>query len=328
MNDARAFVTWIERDYEPSVRVAAGAGHYARQPGVPEIDLYGVSDMACVLFTIGRMHPDNAERAGWADAFARLQDDAGYYVEAVPTHDRLHSTAFAVAAMELVGLQPARPLAFLDDYAEPESAEAFLDTLDWRDDVYLGSHRGAGLASLFALDSNRNAGAWFDRWFAALERRFDPRNGMLGEDKPASGDIDQIGGTFHYHFLYEWHHRRMPYADARVDAVLALQQVNGVWSDDSLLWVTLDAVYLLTRTSEHTGYRLNDVAGAVRRAVAAVEERVLSEDRRDEHFGWYLGAHALTAAVSLLAEAQRFLGADEIVTPRPLRPILDRRPFI
>jgi hypothetical protein len=41
-----------------------------------------------------------------------------------------------------------------------------------------------------------------------------------------------------------------------------------------------------------------------------------------------LAAHSCTAVVSLLAEAQRFLGPDEIVTTRPLRLVLDERPFI
>jgi hypothetical protein len=64
------------------------------------------------------------------------------------------------------------------------------------------------------------------------------------------------------------------------------------------------------------------------RAIVGIQERALPPDRCDEAFGWYLGAHSLTAAISILAEAQRFLGAAEIVTERPLRPVLDRRPFI
>jgi hypothetical protein len=36
----------------------------------------------------------------------------------------------------------------------------------------------------------------------------------------------------------------------------------------------------------------------------------------------------LTAAISIAAEAQQFLGAQEVVTERPLRLVLDRRPFI
>ena len=41
-----------------------------------------------------------------------------------------------------------------------------------------------------------------------------------------------------------------------------------------------------------------------------------------------LGVHLLTATVSLFAEAQAFLGAAEVVTTRPLRLVLDSRPFI
>lgn len=328
MNDVREFIEWVEAVYEPSVRVAPRAGHYTRQPGETSLDLYGVADMACVLATIGRLHPHDVERADWADAFAGLQDENGWFVEATPTHDRVHSTAYTMAAMELCGLRPRRPLHFARTYASPGAVEQFLDSLDWRTNVYMDSHKGAGLASIFSLDPSLGSLRWFDRYFSGLDRRFDPANGMLGEGKPPDGDIDQIGGTFHYHFLYEWHHRRMPYPEARVDAVLGLQHGDGFWTDASVLWVTLDALYLMTRTVERTGYRYDDVRHAARRVVDGLDAQVLHPERRSEHFGWYLGAHSLTAALSILAEAQRFLGHDEVVTDRPLRLVLDRRPFI
>jgi hypothetical protein len=41
-----------------------------------------------------------------------------------------------------------------------------------------------------------------------------------------------------------------------------------------------------------------------------------------------LPVHSVTAAISIAAEAQKFLGAQEVITDRPLRLVLDRRPFI
>lgn len=328
MIDVRPFVEWVDGEYEASVRVSSSSGHYTRRPGERAIDLYGVADMACVLATIDRLHPTDAEREEWADAFASFQDDEGFFVEALPTHDRLHSTAYAVAAMELLFLRPRKPLTFARQQASPEAVTQFLDSLNWQTDVYMESHKGAGLGSIFALDPSLNSRELFDAYFAVLDRRFDPANGMLGDCKPPLGDIDQIGGTFHYHFLYEWHHRRPPFPEARVDAVLGLQQDNGFWTDASVLWVTLDALYLMTRTVERTGYRYDDVRDATRRALTALEAQVLQGDHRSEHFGWYLGVHSLTAALSILAEGQRFLGAEEVVSDRPLRLVLDRRPFV
>jgi hypothetical protein len=325
--DVQPFVDWIRAVYEPSVRVGGRVGHYARQPDVEAIDLYGVADLACVLYTIGHLAPDEHERMEWADAFATFQTDDGSFIEAAPTHDRLHSTAFTLAAMELLGLQPRRPLTIIEQYADAATIEPFLSELDWRSDVYMGSHRGAGLGSIMSLDARPKPG-WFDTFFGALDQRFDPANGLLGEGKPAIGDLDQIGGTFHYHFLYEWHHRRMPFPRARIDAVLGLQQANGFWTADSRLWVTLDAMYLLTRTVEGCGYRRADVDDAVWAAAQAVDTQILAREHRDECFGWYLGAHSLTAATAIVAEAQRYAGAERVRTDRPLRLVLDRRPFI
>lgn len=60
------------------MRVGGRVGHYARQPGVDAIDLYGVADMACVLHTIGRLRPQGEERAGCADAFGALRGNDGW----------------------------------------------------------------------------------------------------------------------------------------------------------------------------------------------------------------------------------------------------------
>ena len=328
MFDVREFLRWVEDDFERSVRVDEHAGHYARAPGESDIHLYGVADMACVLHTIGALHLDDAARAEWRLAFDGLQVADGWFVEDEPTHDRFHSTAFTVAAMELVGLRPTKPLTFARRYSEPAAASRFLSDLDWRTDVYMASHRGAGLGAIFSLDMTLGSADWFDAYFEALDHRLDPASGMHGEDKPATGDIDQVGGTFHYAFLYEWHHRVLAHPEARIDAVLGLQADDGFWSADSKLWITLDAVYLLARACDRSGHRRDDVRRAVRAALTAFCEAVLAPAQRDEHFGWYLGTHWLTAAVSVLAEAQRFLGADEVRTDRPLRLVLDRRPFV
>ncbi len=327
--DARELVAWILTELEPSVRVGREAGHYARRRGDTAIELYGVADMACVLHTIGHLQPGSAERDGWSRAFATFRDHAtGQYLERDATHDPLHNTAFALAAMALLGLAPPGPVAAVEEWRDPERVEPFLASLDWERNVYADSHRGAGLASIIALTPDDRAPAWFGRFFAALDALVDPANGMLGVDKPPGGDIDQIGGTFHYDFLYDWYRRRLPHAAARIDALLGLQEPSGHWFEAFPLWVNLDATYLLTRAVRVSHHRPGDAAAAVRSLVGAVWEATMAPGVRDSVFGAELGVHSLTAAVSILAEAQLFLGGEEIVTDRPLRPVLDHRPFI
>jgi hypothetical protein len=329
--DAREFVRWILDEYEPACRVERHPGAYGRRPGSPRVELYGVADLACILHTLRRLRSDEASRAAWAEVFAGFQDPlSGRFAEqGKATHVELHATAFAVSALELFDLEPTHRLRFADEYRRPDTARAFVDSLDWRDWVYLESHRGAGLGSIFANMAGLRTPSWFAAFFTALEGHLDPNSGLFGDQKPTEGDLDQIGGTFHYAFVYEWAHRPLPHPEARIDSVLGLQAADGLWDPGNPLWLTLDAVYLLSRASRRCDHRRSDVHEACRRALVAVADLTLGSQGRASCFEEAeLGAHALTATVSLLAESQSLLGAEVVRTDHPLRCVLDRRPFV
>jgi len=328
--DLREFIRWIVDEFEPSCRVDDSGGSYAMAPGGAAVHLYGISDMACSLYAIGALHPSEEERGQWAMHFQALQDpESGYLLATNPrSHGFLHNTAFALGAMNLLGLRPLHPLRFAAEYDTREKVQAWLDGFDWQSGVYGGSHDGAGLASALALVPGTVPPEWFQWYFDHLDTYIDPNNGMLGRDKPAEGDTDQIGGTFHYAFIYEHFHRRMPCAEARVDAILGLQLDNGEWDTGNPWWMTIDALYMITRGVRHAQYRADDVREAVRRTMATCLERVMDSACRQEYFGKGGGVHNLTAATNLFAEAQEFLGSHEIVTDDPMRLILDKRPFI
>ena len=324
--DLRDFVRWILDMYEPSVRLAGGAGRYARSPGQTGTELYGVSDMACILYTLNALKCSAPERAEWAAAFQEFQNpDTGWLIEKKKTHDPLHNTAFALAAMQLLDLTPKFPVRLGAEFSDPR---AFLATLDWRKKVYPESHKGAGSATIMTLVPGLGSPKWFAEYFAACDALFDPNNGLMGVEKPAQGDFDQIGGTFHYNFVYQHYHRRLPYPEKRIDTVLRLQLPSGYWSPKNRLWLTLDAIYLMTRTLRYCPYRMDDVCQSIRRALDAVQADFYSPEGRKENFTIELATHALTAAISIAAEAQQFFGAQEIVTELPLKLVLDRRPFI
>lgn len=324
--DLREFVRWITAELEPSVHLPGGAGHYAREPGKTTVELYGVSDMACILYSIGALRPTERERAEWAEAFQSLQNpDTGWLLEKEPSHTPLHNTAFALGAMELLNLTPKLPVKMGPEYADPA---AFLETLDWKTAVYTESHKGVGFAAIHALVPELRTAAWFQKYFAKCDSLFDPHNGLMGRDKPATGDSDQIGGTFHYSFMYTNFNRFMPYPEQRIDTVLRLQQPDGFWRPDSHLWMTLDAVYLMTRTLRYTTHRFDDVRDCVRRVMAVMMEEIYSPAGRKKSFTGRLTVHSVTAAINFAAEAQQFLGAQEVITDLPLRLVLDRRPFI
>ncbi|HEY3375919.1 MAG TPA: hypothetical protein VGL77_00360 [Armatimonadota bacterium] len=324
--DLRPFMQWIMTEFEPEVRVGPTAGCYARRRDEQFTHLYGVADMACVLYAMDALHPDAEEHASWRRELQALQDpESGYLLAKPADHGRLHNTAFALAAMNLLAIAPLYPLRFADAYLTPAAQQAFLASLDWYTNVYAHSHDGAGLPAALTLVPGTVPREWFTAYFALLDSYFVAENGMMGLEKSAAGDCDQIGGTFHYAFLYEHYHRRMPYPERRIDAILGLQLDSGEWHPLNPWWLTFDALYLLTRTVRFTPYRVDDVTRAARRVVAFCYERVMDAAFRNDP---ETTPHKLTAITAIFAEAQHFFGYDEIITDRPLRLVLDKRPFI
>jgi hypothetical protein len=324
MIDLREFVDWVRTDFQRQYRVGPGAGAYARRAGEGRVHLYGIADMACVLYALHDLPCGETARAQWVRGLQDLQDPrSGYFVADPPDHGRLHNTAFALGALNLLSALPRHPLAFAREVGSRTSLHAFLDGLDWRGGVYRCSHDGAGLASALAMVPDSVAPEWFEWYFAYTDRMFASGSGLMGADKPPSGDCDQIGGTFHYAFLYEHFGRAMPHPRERIDSVLGLQRASGYWDERNPLWLTLDAVYMLARALRRVDHRHSDVVAAVRRAVAAVFKRTGEAQARAT-----LRPHDVTAITALLAECQQFLGAGEVRTSLPLLAVLDRRPFI
>jgi hypothetical protein len=225
----------------------------------------------------------------------------------------------------LLDLTPRHPVRMDAKYAD---IRGFLETIDWRKEVYLGSHRGAGIGSIYALVPELGTPAWFAEYFKFCDSLFDPNNGLMGRDKPPGGDFDQIGGTFHYHFLYNHFNRQMPYPEKRIDTVLRLQQPDGYWHPTNHLWMMIDPMYLMTRTLRQSPHRFADVQECVRRMMRVLVRDVYSAEGRSQLLAGKMAAHSLTAALSIAAEAQQFLGVHEVITEKPLKLVLDRRPFI
>jgi hypothetical protein len=328
--DVQPFVDWVLGAFEPEARVGAATGEYGAAPGATEVDLYGTCDMACVLYSLRALPLDSEARRRWAGVIGEFQSTAtGHYIERnQPSHVELHVSAYAIAALELLDHLPAHRLRFAEPLRSPAAVSGFLGGRDWKDWVYLESHAGAGIGSIFANVPSLGSRLWFDAYFAVLDAHLDPINGMHGDGKPPGGDTDQIGGTFHYAFLHETFRRRLAHAQTRIDTVLGLQDDDGIWDPGNPLWLTLDAVYLLSRGVQHSGHRRADVEAAIGRALDHLTDRCLSVDGRQRSFCGPMGTHSLTAAVSLLAEAQAFLGGEAVRSDAPLRLVLDRRPFV
>jgi hypothetical protein len=129
-------------------------------------------------------------------------------------------------------------------------------------------------------------------------------------------------------FIYGHHNRHLLYPEKRIDAVLALQQPDGHWDKTNRTWLTLDAIYMMTRTVRYCPYRIDDVQRAVRRSMETMMVELFSPEGRKKSLSPTLPMHSVTCAVSIVAEAQQFLGPDQVITEWPLHLVLDRRPLI
>jgi hypothetical protein len=336
--DVRPFEAWIMDEYLPSLSAGPGPGEYARRPADGETALYGTADVACILYSLGRLDPSPQDAAAWLDVLAGFQDaESGFFVDRSCMLSTAHNTGFAVGAMNLLhrelrnGELPRSPLRFAQLVREPADAERFAASLNWATDCYEAGENLIGHASSFFNVSGSMPAPWFEWLVDYVERtKMDQANGMVGVDKPPGGDTDQIGGTLHFDFFWAALGRQLPFAPARTEALLGLQLPSGLWDPTNPWWLTFDAVYMLRRTRpDLPADQAERVRAAVARAASALSARSSDPDLRKSDFvDPWIGAHMLTGAVSFFAYAQQVLGESRVISERPLRSVLDRRPYI
>lgn len=335
MIDLRPFV---DSALEIVERHALGEpGAYARftMPGRDETgaprelgrNAYGCADAANLLYTVGRFPRDPAERAAWVSTLRSLQDPGtGLFRER--THHALHTTAHCLGALELFDAGPAHPLAALSPLGSPGALEPFLAGLDWKGAPWTEAHRGAGLYAALVLAGEADPD-FEDRYFAWLSAEVDPGTGLLRrgcvDHSPEGGAFPHLAGSFHYLFNFEHARRPWPHAAALVDTCLAIRAC-GAFPLAKLVWFAdVDWVYCLSRGLRHSGHRAAEALAAL----GAFAE---------EYAGFLLGLdphrspdlddlHRLFGAVCALAELQQ-AAPGVLRSERPLRLVLDRRPFI
>jgi hypothetical protein len=290
---------------------------------------YGCADAVNLLYTLGSLPRSSEERSAWVDTLQGLQDpEDGLFREA--THHPIHTTAHCVAALELLDAGPRHPLQGLAPLREPAAMEAFLEALDWAGNPWLEAHRGAGLYAALVLVGDVDAG-WEERYFAWLAREVDRPTGLLRrgcvsripDDEPLL--FPHLAGTFHYLFNFEHARRGLPHPEGLVGTCLRIFEKELFPLSRFVGFAEIDWVYCLTRSLRRCEHRVADA----RSALAAFAERHVAfltsldpetDDGLDD-------LHSLFGTLCALAELQAVLG-DRLRSDRPLRLVLDRRPFI
>jgi len=325
------------------------------------VNEYGCADAANILYTIGSFPNETQEREGFIHALRSLQDPrTGLFTE--ESHHELHTTAHCVAALELFDAKPEHALHALSYLEIEKELKSFLEDLDWRGDPWHESHKGAGLYTVLVLneDVTNEWQEWYFNWFW---READPDTGFWRKNcilqkgcasGPASAPLfHHLAGTFHYLFVHEYAHRPLRYPARLVDSCLKIYKENlfptphylyddqyikkaqktaagdqksSISLGQSIGFAEIDWTYCLNRALRQSGHRYNECEDTLKEFAERylnflTNEVDVDQDDRFNDLHWLFG---MTCAI---AELQQALPGF-IKTEKPLRLVLDRRPFI
>jgi len=289
---------------------------------------YGCADAANILYTIGKFPRDPKERAEFVRNLQEMQDPVtGQYHEA--THHTIHTTAHCTAALELFDAAPLYKCAGFEQYTTKEGLYHLLEVeMPW-EKPWPESHRGAGI--LCSLTNTDMVGMEWKNWyFDWMWEHSDPEIGFICYGpKKAEHIRDYMCGGFHYMFNHEAEHRPLRYPEKIIDFCLMLMadpHKYGLLDEKRKChFIDIDVVYSLSRAMRQTPHRFCEGKEALEKYAEAYLAQFESIDyEHDESFN---DLHMLFGAVCCLAELQSALPG-KILTTRPMRLVLDRRPFI
>ena len=294
-----------------------------RKMGINE---YGCADAMNILYTINQF-PTGEMRQQCFEALANLQnEETGLFEE--HTHHFIHTTAHCTAAIELFDEVPKYPQKVMLQYFTKEGIKDLLDNLTWVDQPWSASHQGAGAYVVGVLTGNVDVD-WQNYYFQLIYDNTDPVYGMS-----RAGTIDgtkpqyfHLNGWFHYMFNMQYAKKPLKYPEKLIDTCIMLYDENKLSEDFAMEigFKEIDWVFALNRAIRQTPYRFEDAKARLRDFAPKFISYMESLDF-ETHAG-VNDLHRLFGAVCALAEIQAALPG-EIVSTKPLRLVLDRRPFI
>ena len=297
-----------------------------------DISVYGCADAAHILYSIAELPGEAAARSAFIAQLQSYQDpDTGMFRSS--DHHTIHTTAFCAGALDLFDARPLYPMRGLEGYATRTGLRALLDGLDWTNGPWGASHQGAGIFGAMVLAGPAPA-EWQDWYFEWLWENQDPATGLWRRDCIRNADgtrkgaplFDHLASSFHYLFNHDFARRPLRYSEPLVDFCLELHRSDQLPPmGRGLSWSEIDFLYTLRSLQKRTPYRANETREVIESIAHQLVASVLKIDpARDEGLN---DLHTLFAGLSSLAVVQESLPG-LIRTPKPLRLVLDRRPFL
>jgi hypothetical protein len=242
--DPTADFTAFEALYDTwSARFKSGdmLGEYSYLPGHPT-SVYGSADMLMSDYILGRTAAlDEPAKDAWAATINAFQDPVTGLYRAQPfethakpplalgTDDHEHTTAFAVAALALIGRRPTHALTAMIKLQSNRSRWP-----SWLANKPLQAawdHRTSGVYAALAMTRELDPafGAYFFRWMNA---HADPKTGFVCPPKVVAGAAPQVGWmTCYAHVLWQFTHANVSWSNPKglVDATLSMQNRSSGW---------------------------------------------------------------------------------------------------
>lgn len=297
---------------------------------------YGCADAANILYSIGKFPDTSAKREAWVKTLQGFQNpESGLFQE--PTHHFIHTTAHCIAALELFDAKPAYPLTDLMKYANRDGLYDLLENLQWKTIPWPQSHQGAGIYAAMMLSESVDE-TWRDDYFAWLWENQDPETGLWRKGTIKEGTaplFHHMGGTFHYVFNHEHAHMPLRYPEKLIDTCIMLYEEkmigrkNDVYDNDKfgqyIGFLEVDWAYCINRAMRQIPHRFADCKRVLTKFTGEYIEFLNSIDVQT-HDG-FNDLHMLFGTTCALAELQQALPGT-LITKKPLKLVLDRRPFI
>lgn len=286
---------------------------------------YGCADAANILYSISDFPRDEEERHGFVEALRGMQDkESGLFYE--KTHHPIHTTAHCMAALELFDAAPLYPCTELLPLKDKEKLYDFLEhEVDWLK-PWSQSHKGAGLFVALTMTDSVDL-TWKNWYFDWFREHADAETGFFhcGKERPEHISHMMAGG-FHYFFNHEAERRPFPYPEKVIDSCLdMMREPKRHGMINQCTFIDIDVVFCLNRAMRQTPHRFAEGKAALEQYAECYVELLNGLDyKTDDYFN---DLHTLFGAVCCLVELQIALPG-KILTSKPLRLVLDRRPFI
>lgn len=325
---------FLEKVYKTVESHYLGDGAYARylwqdakgtrKMGINE---YGCADAMNILYTINKF-PVGEKRDACMKALQSLQkEDTGLFEE--HTHHFIHTTAHCIAALDLFDAQPLYPQKEMMKYFTKEGIKGLYESIRWVSAPWRDSHEVAGAYVVGVLTDNVDLD-WQNYYFSLLYDNTDPEWGMSRKgtiDGVSIPILHHLNGWFHYMFNMQYAHRPLKYPETFVDTCIKMydEGMLGGGFGKGIGFAEVDWVYALNRATRETPHRFHEAKDRIRKFAEGYIDFLESLDfETNEGLN---DLHCLFGMMCCVAELQAALPG-EFVSTRPLRLVLDRRPFI